>query len=111
MTSVNTQRIALGAFVGGIIWVIWSFVVATVALRPHYQAAQEAGQILKQPRYPFFTGQWIVLLFLLSYVLAWLYASVRMIRDGGPKRLSSSVVSLGSPLASLPILPWQPGPR
>ncbi len=85
MTCVNTQRIALGAFVGGIIWVIWSYVVATVALRAHYQAAQAAGQILKQPRYPFFSGQWIVLLFLLSYILAWLYASVRMTRGGGPK--------------------------
>jgi hypothetical protein len=47
--------------------------------------AQQAGLFLKEPRYPFFPAAWIVVLFLISYILAWLYASARVTRGAGPK--------------------------
>ncbi len=84
MAAVNTRRVALGTIVGGVVWTIWSMVVNTVILGPKYAAAQEAGVLLKQPRYPFFIGYWIITIFLLAYVVAWLYASVRATRGAGP---------------------------
>ncbi len=84
MAAVNTRRVVLGTIVGGVVWTIWSMVVNTVILGPKYAAAQEAGVLLKQPRYPFFIGYWIITLFLLAYVIAWLYASVRATRGAGP---------------------------
>jgi hypothetical protein len=84
MAAVNTRRVALGTIVGGVVWTIWSTVVNMVILGPRYAIAQEAGRLLKQPRYPFFIGYWIITLFLLAYVVAWLYASVRATRGAGP---------------------------
>lgn len=84
MGAVNTRRVALGTIAGGVVWTIWSMVVNTKILGARYMAAQDAGLLLKQPRYPFFLGYWIITLFLLSYVVAWLYASVRATRGAGP---------------------------
>ena len=77
MAAVNTKRVWLGTVVGGVVWTAWSFFVNTVILGPHYAAAMEAGTVLKQPRYPLFLGYWIVTLFLLTYILMWIYISVR----------------------------------
>ena len=85
MAAVNNRRVLWGALAGGVVWNIWSVIVNMVALRGRYEAAQQAGTFLKQPRYPFFVGQWIVLLFVLAYIVAWLYASVRATRGAGPK--------------------------
>jgi hypothetical protein len=84
MVAVNTRRVALGTVAGGVVWTIWSTVVNLKILEPRYMAAQGAGLLLKQPRYSFFPGYWIITLFLLSYVVAWLYASVRATRGAGP---------------------------
>jgi hypothetical protein len=81
---VNSRRVALGAIAGGVVWTIWSVVVNVAILGSHYAEAQNAGLMLKQPRYPWFLVYWIVTLFLLSYVVAWLYASVRATRGRGP---------------------------
>jgi hypothetical protein len=85
MAAVNNRRIRLGALAGGVVWIIWSLVVNTLVLGARYRAAQESGVFLKQPRYPFFAAQWIIVLFLLSYILAWLYASARATRGAGPR--------------------------
>lgn len=84
MAAVNMRRIALGTVVGGVVWSIWSMAVNAVILASKYQAAQAAGQLLKQPRYPLFLGYWFITLFLLSYIVAWLYASVRATQGAGP---------------------------
>ena len=42
-----------------------------------YEEGQDAGHFLKEPRYGFFAGGWIVTLLLLGIGLAWLYASAR----------------------------------
>jgi len=84
--SVNRGRVLLGGFAGGVIWVIWSFLVGQLIIgNARYQAAQNAGLFLKEPRYPFFVGQWIVLLFILAIILAHLYAWVRQTLGPGPK--------------------------
>ena len=84
MAAVNSRRVLLGALAGGVVWAIWSLFVNITVLGPRYQVAQEAGHLLKQPRYPFFVGLWIVMLFVLAYVGAWIYASVRATRGPGP---------------------------
>src|SRR5207245_3780724 len=68
---------------GGVVWVLWSMLINVVLLAHRYTAAQEAGLLLKAPRYSFFIGYWIVTLFLASYILAWLYASARATLGAG----------------------------
>ena len=84
MAGVNTRRVALGAVAGGVVWSIWSTVVNMFLLSARYQAAQDSGALLKQPRYSLFFAYWFVTIFLLSYVVAWLYSSVRATRGAGP---------------------------
>jgi signal transduction histidine kinase len=71
--KLNRARIWLGGIVGGIVWSAWSFFVGT-RLQPLYTAMQNTGLFLKQPRYPLFVAEWIVLLFVMSILLAHLYA-------------------------------------
>jgi uncharacterized membrane protein YczE len=46
--------------------------------------AQNAGLFLKTPRYPFFVGQWTVLVFILAIAVAHLYAWARPGLGPGP---------------------------
>jgi hypothetical protein len=83
--GVNRGRIFLGGLAGGVVWNIWSiadqFLIIGMA---RYQAAQNAGQFLKEPRYPAFQVQWIVLLFILAIIVAHLYAWARQTLGAGP---------------------------
>jgi hypothetical protein len=82
--EVNTRRVALGAVAGGVVWCIWSTVINMVILSSRYMEAQNAGMMLKQPRYPLFVAYWLITIFLLAYVVAWIYASIRATRGAGP---------------------------
>lgn len=84
MTAVNSRRVLIGALAGGVVWNLWSIAIYLAVLGKRYQAGQQAGYFLKEPRYSFFAGAWILLLFVLAYILAWLYASVRATRGAGP---------------------------
>jgi uncharacterized membrane protein YoaK (UPF0700 family) len=86
MATVNTRRVALGALAGGVVWCIWSTIVNMVILEPWYTAASRSGAILSKGRYPFplFLVYWFVTIFLLAFVVAWLYSSVRATRGAGP---------------------------
>ena len=84
MAAINSRRVWLGALVGGIVWFVWSTVMQMCFLMPRYAAAQAAGLLLAQPRYPFFGGLWFVILLALAYVVASLYASVRATCGAGP---------------------------
>ena len=84
MAAINHKRVVIGAVAGGVVWTIVSMLVNTVLLADRYAAAQQAGQFLQQPRYPGFLVQWIVILFLLSWVVAILYAGVRATCGPGP---------------------------
>lgn len=85
MATVNTARIWLGAIVGAIVWFCWSGFINFAILAPRYMAAQQAGLFLKESRYPFFVGQWFVVLLILSVGIAWLYAGARNTFGPGPK--------------------------
>jgi hypothetical protein len=84
MATVNTRRVALGALAGGVVWSIWSTIVNMVILEPRYAAAQNSKMMLEHARYPLFVAYWFVTIFLLAYVVAWLYSSVRATRGAGP---------------------------
>lgn len=84
MPAVNKKRVWLGTVVGGVVWTVWSLVMNTAILGPRYAAAQEKGLMLMQPRYPLFLAYWIVTLFVLTYILIWIYVSVRPTLGPGP---------------------------
>jgi hypothetical protein len=68
-----------------VVWNLWSFLINRFAITDaRYVAAQNAGLFLKTPRYPFFVGLWIVLLFILSIAVAHLYAWARRGLGAGP---------------------------
>lgn len=83
--SLNKSRIWLGGLAGGVVWAIWSFLVGHFVITDaRYMAAQNAGLFLKAPRYHFFLGQWIIMLFLLAIALSHLYAWSRQTLRPGP---------------------------
>ena len=83
--ALNRGRIWLGGLAGGVVWNIWSFLVGHFVITDaRYLAAQNAGLFLKTPRYPFFVGQWIVLVFILAIAVAHLYAWARAGLGPGP---------------------------
>jgi len=83
--ATNKARVWLGGLAGGVVWVIWSLIVQIVYLGHRYTAAQNAGRLLKESRYPFFLGQWILTLLVLGIIMAHLYAWVRASLGAGPK--------------------------
>lgn len=95
MGSINAKRVWLGALAGWVVWLAWSALTNFVALMSRYAAAQEAGQLLREPRYPFFLPAWFALLFVLSLIGACLYASVRATRGAGPTTALTVGVLLG----------------
>lgn len=111
MAAVNKKRVALGVLVGGLIWGIWSMVVNVVFLGSRYAAAQEAGQLLKVPRYPLFLAYWFVGLFLFTYILTWIYLSLRETLGPGPKTALRVGFLVGFAIAfpiNLSVATWVP---
>jgi hypothetical protein len=85
MAAVNKKRVVLGVLAGGVAWGIWSTVVNAVILSSRYMAAYDAGQLIKGGRYPLFLVYWFVGLFLFTYILTWIYLSLRVTLGPGPK--------------------------
>ena len=50
----------LGGILGGVVWNVWSILINVALLRKKYEAAQAAGLMLKEARYPFFIGSYIM---------------------------------------------------
>jgi len=71
--KLNKARVWLGGIVGGVVWAAWSFFIQT-RIGPLYEVMQKQGLLLKESRYPFFVGQWIFILFVISILMAHLYA-------------------------------------
>jgi len=82
--KLNQARIWIGGIAGGVVWSAWSFFIG-MRQAPLYDAMKKQGLFLKVPRYPFFTGQWILLLFVMSILVAYLYAWSRATAGAGPK--------------------------
>jgi len=82
--KLNTARVWLGGIAGGVVWTVWGFLVG-MRLAPFYEAMQKQGLFLKEPRYSLFTPIWIVLIFVMSILIAHLYAWARATAGPGPK--------------------------
>jgi hypothetical protein len=82
--KLNKSRIWLGGIVGGVVWTLWSFVIGW-KLGPFYTAMQERGLFLKQPRYSMFVAEWLLLIFVISILVAHLYAWSRATAGAGPR--------------------------
>ena len=83
--TINRGRVFLGGLAGGVVWVVWGFLVNQFVITDaRYQAAQNAGLFLKESRYPAFVGQWIVITFVLAIIVAHLYAWARQTMGPGP---------------------------
>jgi len=82
--KLNQARVWLGGIAGGVVWTVWSFFIG-MKQGPYYEAMQKQGLFLKEARYPFFAGQWILLIFVMSIILAYLYAWSRNTAGPGPK--------------------------
>ena len=83
--TINRGRVYRGGLVGSVVWFFWSFFIGQVVITSgRYMAAQNAGLFLKQPRYPFFVGQWFVILLVIGIILAHLYAWTRSTLGPGP---------------------------
>lgn len=82
--KLNTARVWLGGIAGGVVWSIWSFLIS-MKLNPFYMAEQSRGHLLAQPRYPMFIAEWIALTFVMSILLAHLYAWSRGTVGSGPR--------------------------
>jgi hypothetical protein len=101
--AVNRGRVFLGGLVGAVVWFIWSFVVNQFLItEARYQAGRNAGLFLSQPRYPFFVGQWFIILLLASIILAYLYAWSRQTLGAGPGTALKIGLLVGF-LASFPL--------
>ena len=114
MAAVNRSRVLLGAVAGGVVWIVWSVGLNLLFLAKYYEAGQQAGFFLQEPRYPFFPAQWILTLFICAFCMASLYALVRVSCGPGPKTALQlgAVVGFvaGFPL-SFASATWSPFPR
>jgi len=114
MNRINWKRVWIGTVVGFIGWAAWSGVCNMVGIGDRYQAAQQAGQFLMEPRYPFFMGAWFVFLFLLSLIVVWLYAAARSTLGAGPKTALLLGVVVGFAIAvpeNFAMAAWSPASR
>jgi len=111
--KLNTTRVWLGGIVGGVVWNAWSFFIG-MRLNPFYVAMQKQGLFLKESRYPVFPAQWIVLVFAMSILLAYLYAWSRATAGAGPKTAAKIGMMVGF-CAGFPSnfaqAAWSPMPR
>ena len=84
MAVSGFRRVGVGVLAGGFVWAIWSSVINMVFLMPKYVFGQAQHELLSKPRYPLFIVYWYLLLFLLTYILTWVYASARTTLKPGP---------------------------
>jgi hypothetical protein len=82
--KLNKTRVWVGGIAGGVVWIAWGFLLG-MRQAPFYEAMQKQGLFLKEPRYPFFTGIWILLIFAMSILIAHIYAWARATAGAGPK--------------------------
>jgi hypothetical protein len=111
--GLNRGRIWMGGIAGGVAWVIWSFLM-NLWVGARYVEVQNAGLFLKQPRYPAFNVQWIVMLLVLGIIMAHLYAWSRATMRPGPASALKIGFFVGF-VAGFPLsfaqATWSPIPR
>ncbi len=111
--KINRARVWMGGIAGGVVWTVWSFLIG-MKMRPLEMAMQNTGLFLRESRYPFFVGQWIVLLFVMSILLAHLYAWSRATTGAGPRtalRIGMIVGFCAGVPGNFGVAAWSPMPR
>ena len=113
MAAINWKRVYLGTFVGGIVWSAWSMFVNVVLIGPHYADEQKVGALLAEPRYTVagFLGFWFLTLFILTSILAWMYAGMRNTLGPGPRTALMLGINAGFAIAfplSWSVVNWVP---
>jgi hypothetical protein len=111
--AINRTRVWLGGLAGGVLWSIWSFVVG-MRQASLYSAMQNQGLFLKESRYPLFPLQWLLLLFLMSIFLAYLYSWSRATLGPGPGtalRIGALVGFCAGVPGNFAQAAWSPIPR
>ena len=83
MAAINMKRVWLGTLVGGVFWTIWTVVFSVIVQGPNYQAGQEEALLRYEPQYSYFLPVWILALFAMTFLGAWLYAHVRSSAGAG----------------------------
>jgi len=81
---VSLRRVALAGMAGGIVWSGWNALINLWVLQERFAVAVEGQRLLLEPRYPFYVAGSYVILFVLSLIIAWLYAWIRPARGKGP---------------------------
>ncbi|MFY9676214.1 MAG: hypothetical protein WCB53_07620 [Terriglobales bacterium] len=111
--KLNAARVWMGGIAGGVVWNVWSFLL-NMRQASLYEFVQRQGLFLKQSRYPFFAGQWILLIFVMSILASYLYAWSRATAGAGPKTALKIGMILGF-FAGFPSnfaqAAWSPIPR
>lgn len=111
--ALNHTRVWLGGIAGGVVWNAWSYFINT-RQAPFYAVMQKQGLFLKESRYPFFVGQWILLLFVMSIIVAYLYGWSRSTAGPGLKTALKIGILVGF-CAGFPAnfaqATWSPVPR
>ena len=111
--SINRGRVWLGGLAGGVIWNAWSGFIG-FKQAPLYAAMQGQGLFLKESRYLWFGAHWVVILFVMSIILAHLYAWSRATTGPGPYTALKIGAMVGL-CAGLPLsfaqAAWSPVPR
>ncbi len=93
--AVNSKRVLIGALAGGVAWTVLSMGINMAVLARRYEQAQAAGLFQTEPRIPGFLGIWILILFVLSWIGATLYAVARAAWGQGPLTALKVGVMLG----------------
>jgi len=81
---MNWKRIILGGLAAGLVMNVIDFLEELLVLGDRYKALQQQNIFLSQPRLPF-VPLWILGIFAMGLILAWLYAAVRPRLGPGPK--------------------------
>ncbi len=98
---VDLRRVALAGLAGGVVWSGWNAFINLWVLQSRYAVAAEGERLLLEPRYTFYVPGSYAILFVLSLIIAWLYAWIRPARGKG-LRTSLPVGFLVGLVAGLP---------
>src|SRR5262245_29186070 len=82
-SAMNMGRVVAGGIAGGVAFNLWSMLFSIFVLGGRYEILQAQGVFRKDPRIPFLPV-WLLVLFLVSIGLVWLYAAVRPRLGPGP---------------------------
>ncbi len=87
MAAINYKRVALGAVAGGVAWLIWELVWSMLWATLFFDNMEDAMKLTGEPHYGagVHYAVWFPTMFILSGMVAWLYAAAHTALGPGPK--------------------------